>query len=132
MNGYIYEFNFYAQMFLQRCNFQKYKPCLHTMRFVTFHRFVHSEQFLSTGWNQNNGSSLCYITLVQPIVPPCNFIYVMDFKNLFPLQFLSIQFQRISEAIFAKACTCPYCRADHIQTLKVRTLPWHVFAIEIL
>ena len=43
MNGYTYEFNFYAKMFLQRCSFQKYKPCLHTMRFVTFHRFVHSE-----------------------------------------------------------------------------------------
>ena len=30
-------------MFLQRCSFQKYKPCLRTMNFGTFDQFGHSE-----------------------------------------------------------------------------------------
>ena len=42
LNGYTYEFNFYAKMLRQECSFQKYKPFLRAMRFVTFHQFVHS------------------------------------------------------------------------------------------
>ena len=39
LRWYTYESNFYAKMYLQRCSFQKYKQCLRTMNFDTFHQF---------------------------------------------------------------------------------------------
>ena len=53
LRWYTYESNFYTKMFLQRCSFQKYKPCLRTMNFGTFDQFEHSVLVCTVDFQRN-------------------------------------------------------------------------------